>query len=545
MGNVLDYLRWRGDLTLADHPFNLVDNLVLAALANIDLSGIVPDPQDGGSITLAAASAALEQGREGLHDARRLIFVPDALIHEMSRSARFRDAQLSAYVDTTDTSRGVQFAAICVRLDDGSTYIGFRGTDMSIIGWQEDFVMSFDLMPSQRLALEYLRDVVRSTSGVIRVGGHSKGGNLAEFAFGHLTDEERTQVQVAYNNDGPGLGPTVAPPDIGPDDARIVRISPQFAVIGMLFHDAQPDFIVASAGSGLMQHDIMTWQVQGATLCETTALSSRATEINTAIANWLANAPDSQRRQITEALFTALSAGGATLIQDVNRGEFGGVESVLLSLARSRGQLRVPARNAFQVMAAEFVAVDYVGLLKQARPIKLALLGVLGLFFIVVPDLAVQLVAALGIAGVTVLVGVRIASYALRFGKRHRIRWPHILASVVVLALLLGLSTQIGALVVPGNLLLGLGFLIGGWDSGRKGLRVLYSHPRRTPRAVLFFVNALVAILFGIVALTTAGLVLPFYVTQAGQYLLIVALVGLFLATRDQAAENYQRRLSE
>ena len=30
MANILEYLDWRGDLTLSERPFNEVDNLILA-----------------------------------------------------------------------------------------------------------------------------------------------------------------------------------------------------------------------------------------------------------------------------------------------------------------------------------------------------------------------------------------------------------------------------------------------------------------------------------------------------------------------------------
>ena len=37
MANLLDYLDWRGDLTLRQSPFNEVDNLILAELSFVDL----------------------------------------------------------------------------------------------------------------------------------------------------------------------------------------------------------------------------------------------------------------------------------------------------------------------------------------------------------------------------------------------------------------------------------------------------------------------------------------------------------------------------
>ena len=41
MANILDYLDWRGDLTLAERGFNEVDNLLMAELCFLDFSGIV------------------------------------------------------------------------------------------------------------------------------------------------------------------------------------------------------------------------------------------------------------------------------------------------------------------------------------------------------------------------------------------------------------------------------------------------------------------------------------------------------------------------
>ncbi len=36
MGNIISYLKWRGDLTFAERPFCEVDNLVLSELAYLE-----------------------------------------------------------------------------------------------------------------------------------------------------------------------------------------------------------------------------------------------------------------------------------------------------------------------------------------------------------------------------------------------------------------------------------------------------------------------------------------------------------------------------
>ena len=40
MSNILDYIDWRGDLTVKNAPFNEVDNLILSQFSFMDLGGI-------------------------------------------------------------------------------------------------------------------------------------------------------------------------------------------------------------------------------------------------------------------------------------------------------------------------------------------------------------------------------------------------------------------------------------------------------------------------------------------------------------------------
>ena len=42
MADISDYLRWGGDITFKQDPFNDVDNLILAQIAYVDFSDIIP-----------------------------------------------------------------------------------------------------------------------------------------------------------------------------------------------------------------------------------------------------------------------------------------------------------------------------------------------------------------------------------------------------------------------------------------------------------------------------------------------------------------------
>lgn len=540
MGNLLDYLAWRGDLPLAERPFNLVDNLVLSALAYVHLDGLVPGPEIGGDLTIAQAAAMFEAQEPADHDPRRLRVVPDSLLPALAATRRFRNARLSRHVDVVDLEDGIQFSALTIALDDGTTYVAYRGTDMTIVGWREDFVMSFQPMGSQRLAADYLHQVLATTVGNVRVGGHSKGGNLAVHAAAQTTDAELCRIITVHSNDGPGLSPQAA------SAARVdrildrqVRIGPEFSIVGMLFNDEPPDWIVASDAPGVMQHDIMTWQVTFDALSTRPALARGAIEINAATAGYLDDADDEERRRVTEAIFGSLSAGGAVLLQDIRSPSFGGVELVLLSLTQSCGQLRRPIRHGLRVTMQALAGVDYAAVFRKSSTIRLTILGVVGLFLIMVPGLGVQILASMAIAGLVFLVAWRMGRLALRFGRRYAIRWSHIVVGGTVSLAILVALTHIQAFVLPANLFVGACFLVGSWTSVRTALPMLSSVPRRTTRAVLHIVNSVVALLFGIVALSTAGMVLPFFVQQAGQYLLIVAVTGLALNIWDEKGNPY------
>ncbi len=56
MGNVMDYLEWRGDLTFDQSPFNDVDNVIPSQLAYVNFRDVIPSVQMNKGITLKAAA---------------------------------------------------------------------------------------------------------------------------------------------------------------------------------------------------------------------------------------------------------------------------------------------------------------------------------------------------------------------------------------------------------------------------------------------------------------------------------------------------------
>ena len=162
MANMIDYLDWRGDITLRQSPFNEVDNLILSNLSYGRFDGIVPPMEESALLLLpAAAKAHAEKGPFDVlkFDALAPEYLPK-MLEKMSSCSRFSSAALSDFAACTDESYEMQFAALTVHLDDGSLFVSFRGTDDSLVGWKEDFNLSFlDTIPSQTAAVQYLEEV--------------------------------------------------------------------------------------------------------------------------------------------------------------------------------------------------------------------------------------------------------------------------------------------------------------------------------------------------------------------------------------------------
>lgn len=111
------------------------------------------------------------------------------------------------YINKIEPETEKQFSAITVILPDNTIYVSYRGTDNTLIGWKEDFNMSFKShIASQISAKEYLENIAKKyPNKKIRIGGHSKGGNLAVYASIFADSEVKKRIINVYNNDGPGF----------------------------------------------------------------------------------------------------------------------------------------------------------------------------------------------------------------------------------------------------------------------------------------------------------------------------------------------------
>ncbi len=332
MGNIMDYISWRGDLSFEQSQFNEVDNLILACFSYVNLDGIpaVTKQKGIGLKKLTEEFMKLHTMKE-LEADKSFIRLAPFMMMEMAKSVRFGKCVVRNYVNDIVTEAEQQFAAMEIVLEDGTSYVSFRGTDDTIIGWKEDFNLSTGVVPAQKRAIEYLQKISEHTDGMLRVGGHSKGGNLAIYGS-VMCKSAHEKILEIYSNDGPGFSREFQElPETKEMMPKIIRIIPEYSIIGTLLEHEKEPVIVASSSKGLLQHDGFSWEVQGPALVRRDSLNKTALRFIEILHKWIDGMDTEQKRLLIEDLFATLQASGYENLSEV---QSGGLKSLAAMVKR-------------------------------------------------------------------------------------------------------------------------------------------------------------------------------------------------------------------
>ena len=333
MGNILDYLDWRGDLTFEQSPFNEVDNLILACFSYLDLDERV-EVKNGNTLSVEELFAAFSRRemKKDLKAESAFLQNTPVLLEKMACAERFRKCTVGGFVNEILSSQAQQFAAVTIGLDDGTTYISFRGTDDTIVGWKEDFNLSNGVVPSHRKALEYLETHGTYIQSMLRIGGHSKGGNLAVYAGIHAEENVRGQIERIYSHDGPGMNEQIIAYSYYQEMAgRIRKTIPGFSVIGTLLGQQEISKVIKSDGVGILQHNPFNWVVEKGEFVPLPGLNKTAELLDQKIDNWVSGMTTEEREEFVNKLFSVISeAENLNGIGENWRDEFGRIAKKLL-----------------------------------------------------------------------------------------------------------------------------------------------------------------------------------------------------------------------
>ena len=104
MANMIDYLVWRGDISLEASPWCSIDSLLIATLSYLGFHG----NSDGWTLSEAMSGGMLEDmpGSASFPNRKRAF-------EWMATSNRFGSARMHHYIAVTDPEREMQFSAMC------------------------------------------------------------------------------------------------------------------------------------------------------------------------------------------------------------------------------------------------------------------------------------------------------------------------------------------------------------------------------------------------------------------------------------------------
>ena len=240
------------------------------------------------------------------------------MIDILRKSPRYKDVSVSHLCAHTDKREEIQFAAMCFHLPGNICYVGFRGTDGTLIGWKEDFQLSYRYpVPAQEEAARYLGYLARELSPDIGfvIGGHSKGGNLSIYAATSCADSIKSRIRGIYSFDGPGfsfkLHETEEYKKIG---EHVNHLVPTSSFVGMLLESAPGTRFINNKALWLMQHSPFTWEIESDDFSYGAGWDKNAQVRIGAVSSWLADQSFEERESFTEMLYRIAMSSGASNI---------------------------------------------------------------------------------------------------------------------------------------------------------------------------------------------------------------------------------------
>ena len=314
-----DYLK-NNQAGFAEVPFNCVDSLVLSTLVYLNLDayayGNVSGAQSVPVIDILRFTDTQSMLSGGwLKDSEAL---PSFLV-ALGRSRRFADLHACFFCNESSELIEKQFAACTFTFGDihgcPQAYLAYRGTDGTLTGWKEDFNLSYrNVVPSQRAATRYASGVLSAITDNrhIYLGGHSKGGNLAEFAALTLDADAYGRIAKVFNHDGPSfLEAPSARIDEPEFKAKLDKTVPESSVFGMILESRDDFRIVQSDAMGLLQHVPFTWFVEDCDFKVQNELNESAQLFDTTLDRWLRSCTPRQREVFIATAYELITASDA------------------------------------------------------------------------------------------------------------------------------------------------------------------------------------------------------------------------------------------
>ena len=313
----MDYLAWRGDIPVCkEAPFNEVDGMLLARFSYLPFDKV--DMNEWETIgTLSYKMSTLQKSDYKRRDG------DDQLIATLGKSRRFQDMVVTDYVKDNNLEREMQFSAVSIRIMDDHMFLSYCGTDSTLVGWKEDFNMSFmEKVPSQLAGCRYIETIAEKYPNMkFSLAGHSKGGNIAVYSAATASSEIQDRIIGVWNYDGPGFQESFVESHVNDNDLpeKITTFIPEESVFGRMLEHAEEFEVIKSSNVSIYQHDIYSWQVIGSKIIRSDKTTAASNITDKSIRKVLEETTVDQRKIFIDCVYDIMRATEASTVDEVKK----------------------------------------------------------------------------------------------------------------------------------------------------------------------------------------------------------------------------------
>ena len=324
---ILKYVDILGDYSFSELPFNEIDALILSLISYIDFTKI-----KNTKISIGEAQKLLEK-KFPLKAKDKFNANVKTLFLKLANSKRFKNLQLENY--QKKNTKEEQFGAITIRIDKHTIFISFEGTEDNLIGWEEDFRLSYLFpIPAQKSAMLYLKENIKLNDWHVFIGGHSKGGNLSMAALIEANFLNRLKIKQVYNFDGPGLLENeINSKKFRRVSKKITTYIPEESIVGILLNNPTYTKVIKSNSKKVQQHDAFTWECLG-TIFYPGELSKYSQTFSKKIQKIITKYSLEERKLFVDTFFKLLYNAGYSTKSELNKLEFNKIKKIIVEMQR-------------------------------------------------------------------------------------------------------------------------------------------------------------------------------------------------------------------
>lgn len=353
--NTIEYCKWRGDISFNKDSFNNVDGIMFAQLAYCDFDNLFKE-NERKTIYQLYKELYEDENKQKICNSGSFLADSSILLKNIANTNRFGSLKVRNYISINSSEEVEQFGVLMIDLPKGLTVVAFRGTDDSLVGWKENFQLSYCTTKSQHEAVNYVNKYCKPFRRYIFLG-HSKGGNLALYAATKCKRMVQNRIIKVISYDGPGLY------DVSYEQAlynriksRYVKIVPEYDVVGMLFDKSENKIIVKSDAEKIKQHSSPTWEVEGNHFVQAEQLCNESIKFKKAFDVFIEETSAEERKEFVEELFLKIDELGFVNIYDFSSLSIGKI----ISIIRSVGSISKDTLNTANLFLKCFaVALGY------------------------------------------------------------------------------------------------------------------------------------------------------------------------------------------